>query len=72
MRICPNCNESYTYFNSFFGIDMCTSCGWSEDIDSNEQISASDVSGNFFKNKINLESLKEPEVKKEKEEIVKK
>ena len=69
MRICPSCNESYTYFNSYFGIDMCTSCGWSEDIESNEEIIESDFSGNFFKGKGNLDSLKEKEVERKKEEI---
>ena len=63
MRICPNCNESYTYFNSYFGIDMCTSCGWSEDIDNNEEILKTDKSDKVFS------ILKEKEVFSKIEEI---
>jgi len=69
MRICPSCNESYTYFNSYFGIDMCTSCGWSEDIDNNEGFSESNFTNNFFKEKDDLNSFKEKEVETKKEEI---
>jgi uncharacterized Zn ribbon protein len=69
MRICPSCNESYTYFNSYFGIDMCTSCGWSEDIESNEDASVPDLSGNFFKEREIIDSLKEKKPLSQAEEI---
>ena len=70
MRICPNCNESYTYFNSYFGIDICTSCGWSEDIDSNQEVSKLELSENFFKGRENMDLLlKEQKTENKKEEL---
>jgi len=64
MKICPNCNESYTYFNSYFGVEMCTNCWWSEDVESYIHAKESDFSNESSQDKNNPKTFKE--TKKEK------
>ena len=65
MKICPSCKESYTYFNSYFGVEMCTNCWWSEDMEEYLGNPKRDVS-NKSSDDINHSNL----TKKEKEEIM--
>ena len=58
MKICPGCKESYTYFNSYFGVEMCTNCWWSEDVENYIHASETDSSNESIQDENNPDPFK--------------